>query len=223
MDCKGIQPYIHRCPLSPKLLSSYKSHFIGHPVPGIVQGLEKVKEKKRLGLELCNMKGIHVKKKCNCINAKTIWEQVIEMIWAWLWSMNTPWFLEMHVAGKQINSIHPASQLPNFGVKVHLSLCPFQVLWSVSPKMECPGRWLWQLCYPPVSLRNNRWQVKISRGAFLLITLSINSVAMGWVYYEPSPVLNMQRALFHCIHATGRRGGVAGHPGIRGKIALVVK
>ena len=151
MDCKGIQPYIHRCPLSPKLLSSYKSHFIGHPVPGIVQGLEKVKEKKRLGLELCNMKGIHVKKKCNCINAKTIWEQVIEMIWAWLWSMDTPWFLEMHVAGKQINSIHPASQLPNFGVKVHLSLCPFQVLWSVSPKMECPGRWLWQLCYPPVS------------------------------------------------------------------------
>ena len=66
----------HRCPLSPKLLSSYKSHFIGHPVPGIVQGLEKVKEKKRLGLEHSYKKGIHVKKKkkkkCNCISAKTI-------------------------------------------------------------------------------------------------------------------------------------------------------
>ena len=53
----------HRCPLSPKLLSSYKSHFIGHPVPGIVQGLEKVKEKKILGLEHSYKKGIHVKKK----------------------------------------------------------------------------------------------------------------------------------------------------------------
>ena len=144
----------HRCPLSPKLLSSYKSHFIGHPVPGIVQGLEKVKEKKRLGLEHSNKKGIHVKKKkemqvYKCKNNMRTSHRNDPR--ARLWSMNTPWPLEMHVAGKQTNSIHPASQLPNFGIKVHLSLCPFQVLWLVSPKMECPGRWLWQLCSSPVS------------------------------------------------------------------------
>lgn len=75
------------------------------------------------------------------------------------------------------------------------------------------SEWTKTLCV----LKNDRWQVKIGRGKFLLITPSVNSVATDWVYYWPGPVLNMQRALFHCILAAGQGGGAAGLPGIRGE------
>lgn len=156
MDWKGIQPYIqpyHTGVHSPPNSFPLINHI---SLATLCQELSRAlrKWKKRLGLEHSNKKGIHVKKKkemqlYKCKNGMRTSHRNDPR--ARLWSMNTPWPLEMHVAGKQTNSIHPASQLPNFGIKVHLSLCPFQVLWSVSPKMECPGRWLWQLCSSPVS------------------------------------------------------------------------
>ena len=67
--------------------------------------LEKVKEKKRLGLEHSYKKGIHVKKKkkkkCNCISAKTIWEQFIEMIPEHdcdQWTPHGPWKCMLQVS-----------------------------------------------------------------------------------------------------------------------------
>lgn len=56
-----------------------------------------------------------------------------------------PW--REHVTCRRNSSIDPGFQLPKFGIKVSLSLHPFQVLWLIGPKMECLGQLLWQLCF----------------------------------------------------------------------------